>query len=84
MNVTECLKTRRYIRRYKPDHVDHSIIDSIVSSASYSLPWKNTQITRSTAIENLSFLSEIADRFTPDYNSNIIRQAPLLVAVTFF
>lgn len=83
MNVTECLKTRRYIRRYKPDHVDHSIIDSIVSSASYSLPWKNTQITRSTAIENLSFLSEIADRFTPDYNSNIIRQASLLIAVTF-
>ena len=83
MNVTECLKTRRSIRKYKPDPVDHSIIDSIVSSASYSLPWKNTQITRYTAIENSSLLSEIADKFTPDYNSNIIRQAPLLIAVTF-
>lgn len=83
MNVTECLKTRRSIRRYKPEHVDHSIIDSIVSSASYSPSWKNTQITRYTAIENSSLLSEIADKFTPDYNSNIIRQAPLLIAVTF-
>ena len=83
MNVTECLKTRRSIRKYKPDPVDHSIIDSIVSSASYSPSWKNTQITRYTAIENSSLLSEIADKFTPDYYSNIIRQAPLLIAVTF-
>lgn len=83
MNVTECLKTRRSIRKYKPDPVDHSIIDSIVSSASYSPSWKNTQITRYTAIENSSLLSEITDKFTPDYNSNIIRQAPLLIAVTF-
>ena len=82
MNVTECLKTRRSIRKYKPDPVDHSIIDSIVSSASYSPSWKNTQIARYTAIENSSLLSEIADKFTPDYNSNIIRQAPLLIAVT--
>ena len=83
MNVTECLKTRRSIRKYKLDPVDHSIIDSIFSSASYSPSWKNTQITRYTAIENSSLLSEIADKFTPDYNSNIIRQAPLLIAVTF-
>ena len=83
MNVTECLKTRRSIRKYKPDPVDHSIIDSIVSSASYSPSWKNTQIARYTAIENSSLLSEIADKFTPDYNSNIIRQAPLMIAVTF-
>ena len=83
MNVTECLKTRRSIRKYKPDTIDHSIIDSIVSSASYSPSWKNTQITRYMAIEDPSLLSEIADKFTPDYNSNIIRQAPLLIAVTF-
>ena len=83
MNVTECLKTRRSIRKYTAEPVDHSVIDSIVSLASYSPSWKNTQITRYTAIENSSLLSEIADKFTPDYNSNIIRQAPLLIAVTF-
>lgn len=83
MNVTECLKTRRSIRRYKADPVDHSVIDSIVSLASYSPSWKNTQITRYIAIEDLSLLTEIAERYTPDYNSNIIRQAPMLIAVTF-
>ena len=82
MNVTDCIRTRRSIRRYRPDPVDHSLIDHIVSAASYSPSWKNTQITRYTAIEDPSLLSEIADRFTPDYNSNIIRQAPVLMAVT--
>ena len=83
MNVTECIKTRRSIRRYKPEAVDHSLIDSIVSMASYSPSWKNTQITRYTAVEDPSLLNEIADKYTPDYNSKIIRQAPMLMAVTF-
>ena len=83
MNATECIKARRSIRRYKPDPVDHSLIDSIVSMASYSPSWKNTQITRYTAIEDSSLLNEIADKYTPDYNSKIIRQAPMLMAVTF-
>ena len=83
MNVTECIKNRRSIRRYKPEAVDHSLIDSIVSMASYSPSWKNTQITRYTAVEDPSLLNEIADKYTPDYNSKIIRQAPMLIAVTF-
>ena len=83
MNVTECLKTRRSIRKYKADKVDHSVIDSIVSLASYSPSWKNTQITRYIAIEDSSLLDEIADKYTPEYNSDIIRQAPMLIAVTF-
>ena len=83
MNVTECLKTRRSIRRYKKLSVDHSVIDSIVSLASYSPSWKNTQITRYIAIEDSSLLAEIADKYTPEYNSNIIRQVNVLMAVTF-
>lgn len=83
MNITECIKTRRSIRRYKAEPVDHSIIDSVVSSASYSPSWKNTQITRYIAIEDQAILSEIADKYTPDYNADIIRQAPVLIAVTF-
>lgn len=72
MNVSDCIKMRRSIRKYKPDHIDHSIIDSIISTASYSPSWKNTQITRYIAIEDPSILKKIADDYTPVYNSNII------------
>ena len=71
MNVNECIRSRRSIRKYQSRLVDHSIIDSIVSDASYSPSWKNTQITRYIAIEDLSILETIAEQFTPDYNSNI-------------
>lgn len=83
MNVTECIETRRSIRRYKPDPVSHDLIEAIVSEASYSPSWKNTQITRYTAIEDSSVLDEIAEKYTPDHNSDIIRQAPVLIAVSF-
>lgn len=78
MNVNECIRSRRSIRKYQSRLVDHSIIDSIVSDASYSPSWKNTQITRYIAIEDLSILETIAEQFTPDYNSNIIKQIPVL------
>lgn len=83
MNVTECIKRRRSIRKFKPDPIDHSIIDSIISTVSYSPSWKNTQITRYIAIEDPSLLEEIAGNYTPEFNSRIIRQAPVLMALTF-
>lgn len=83
MNVNECIKSRRSIRKYKPDAIDHSIIDSIVSTASFSPSWKNTQITRYTAIEDPSILSTIAEKHVPDYNAKIIRQIPMLIAVSY-
>lgn len=83
MNVIECIKNRRSIRKYKPDAIEHSIMDSIVLAASYSPSWKNTQTPRYIAIEDSSLLEIIADKFTPDFNANIIRQIPMLIAVTY-
>lgn len=83
MNTIECIKSRRSIRKYKPDPVEHSLIESIISAASFSPSWKNTQITRYIAIEDSSLLGKIADAYTPPYNSDIIRQVPVLIAVTF-
>lgn len=83
MNTIECIKCRRSIRKYKSDPIDHSTIDSIVSAASFSPSWKNTQITRYIAIEDSSILGKITDQFTNEHNRDIIRQAPLLIAVTF-
>ena len=83
MNATECMKGRRSIRKYKKGCIDHSLLESIISTASYSPSWKNTQITRYIAIEDTSILNKIADEFTPDYNSNIITQVSTLIWKTF-
>lgn len=83
MNTNECIKTRRSIRKYKPDAIDHSLLESLISTASYSPSWKNTQITRYIAIEDPDILNSIVNDYTPDFNSNIIKQVPMLIAVTF-
>lgn len=83
MNTLECIKTRRSIRKFKPDSIDHSLLESLISAASYSPSWKNSQITRYIAIEDSSILSSIINDYTQEHNSNIIRQAPMLIAVTF-
>ena len=51
MNTVDCIKSRRSIRRFKPDSVKHSLIEEIVSAASFSPSWKNTQITRYIGID---------------------------------
>ncbi len=83
MNTTECIRGRRSIRRYKSKPIDHSVLEAIISDSSFSPSWKNTQITRYIVVEDTSLISKIANEFTPEYNANIIRQAPVLVAVTF-
>ena len=83
MNATECIKGRRSIRKYKNEKIDREILESVASTASFSPSWKNTQITRYIAIEDTSIIQKIADDFTPEFNSNIIRQVPALIAVTF-
>ena len=83
MNTTECIRTRRSIRKFKPDPIDHFLLESIISTASYSPSWKNSQIVRYIAIEDSSILNSIINNYTPDFNSNIIRQAPMLIAVSF-
>ena len=83
MNTTECIRTRRSIRKFKPDPIDHFLLESIISTASYSPSWKNSQIVRYIAIEDSSILNSIMNNYTPDFNSNIIRQAPMLIAMTF-
>lgn len=83
MNATECIKGRRSIRKFKNEKIYHSILESIISTSSFTPSWKNTQITRYIAIEDTSIIQKIANDFTPEFNANIVRQVSTLIAVTF-
>ena len=83
MDAITCIKTRRSVRKFKNEEISKDIIEDLVLTASYAPSWKNTQITRYIAIDDSSILKKIADDCTPVYNSNIIQQSPMLIAVTF-
>lgn len=83
MTAKECILGRRSIRKYKPDPVDHALLESIVEAASYSPSWKHTQIVRYIAVEGEA-KNKIGREFTTAFpgNGKIIENAPLLIAVT--
>ena len=82
MNTIDAIKTRRSIRRFKETAVPHSLLEQIVSAASFAPSWKNSQVTRYIAIEDCNLKKAIADTCCSEHNACIIKPAPLLVATT--
>ena len=83
MNAVECLKGRRSVRKFTQQPVSHDLLEQIVETASYAPSWKHTQITRYVAVEG-ALKDRIAEEVTDAYpnNGNIIKGAPMLIAVT--
>lgn len=84
MTANECIKGRRSIRQFTDKPIEREVLADIVESASYAPSWKNTQIVRYIAVEG-ALKDKIACECTSAYakNGEIIRNAPLLIAVTF-
>ena len=83
MNAKECIEGRRSIRKFKADAVDPKIIEDIVKTASYAPSWKHTQITRYIAVTG-ELKEKIGDCTSAyPHNGEIIKQAPVLIAVTY-
>lgn len=83
MTAKECILGRRSIRKFKPDAIDHELLKQIIETASYAPSWKHTQITRYIAVEG-ALKDRIADEGTDMFpnNGKIIKNAPMLIAVT--
>lgn len=83
MTAKDCIIGRRSIRKFKPDAIDHSVLEELVATASYAPSWKHTQITRYIAVEG-SLKDQIAKEACDAYphNGDIINSAPVLMVVS--
>lgn len=83
MTAKECIKGRRSIRKFTEQPIDHSLLEGIIETASYSPSWKNTQIVRYIAVEG-ELKDKIADECSSSFPNNgaIIKGAPMLIVVT--
>ena len=82
METKDCILTRRSVRKFTDRKVEHRLVEQIISLAAYAPSWKNTQISRSIAIEDPKVLEEICRTYAP-FNARIIGNCPLLIAQTF-
>lgn len=83
MTAKDCIIGRRSIRKFKPNAIDHSVLEELVATASYAPSWKHTQITRYIAVEG-SLKDQIAKEACDAYphNGDIIHSAPVLMVVS--
>ena len=82
MTAKECITGRRSIRRFTDRPVSHGLLSRIVETASFAPSWKNTQITRSIAVEGeaKAALAKCTSLFPG--NGAIMESAPVVIAVT--
>ena len=75
--------SRRSIRQFTDQPIDHDVLAEIIETASFSPSWKNTQIVRYIAIEG-DLKAKIAKECTDMFpgNGKIMDAAPILIAVT--
>lgn len=84
MDTKQCILTRRSIREFTADPIDHSMLREIIEQAAFAPSWKNTQISRYIIIESPVVRKQISEKFTSSpKNADIILNAPVLIAQTF-
>ncbi len=88
MDILELIKTRRSIRKYKPDPVDEKDLETVLEAAHWAPSWANTQCWRYIVVRDADIKEQIAGTlqkvpFDDDWLENpatrAIFQAPLLI-----
>lgn len=84
MDVIECIKTRRSIRKFKDETVSAEKLAEIVNIAAYAPSWKNSQTTRYIAIFDKTLKDRLANECMMgfEYNIGTASGAPAMVVVT--
>jgi len=61
MDVLEAIKTRRSIRRHKPDPVDDKTLEAVLEAARWAPSWSNTQCWRFIVVRDSSIKIKLAN-----------------------
>lgn len=69
MEIKECIKGRRSVRKYTFEKIERSVIEEIVKSAQYAPSWKNTQSARYYAAISPEAIEAINGSL-PDFNAD--------------
>ena len=81
MELKECMKARRSIRKFQAKSVSKEIIEKLVEMAIYAPSWKNSQVTRYYAVTNKDIIAKIVGGM-PEYNVTATSTAPVLIIST--
>ena len=82
METLVAIKTRRSVRRFKPDPVDDKLLLQVLEAARWSPSWANTQCWRFIVVRNDGIKEQLAGVLsTNNPATNAIRSAPIVIVV---
>ncbi|MBE5947033.1 MAG: nitroreductase [Lachnospiraceae bacterium] len=61
MNVIECIKTRRSVRRFSDELISKELFEEIIDLARMAPTWKNTQTLRYMLIQDKEIINKICE-----------------------
>ena len=80
MEVLEAIKTRRSIRRYRPDPVDERTLELVLEAARWAPSWANSQCCRFIVVRDDSIKAELAATLLGDNPADVaIATAPIVI-----
>ena len=80
MDVLEAIKSRRSIRKYKPDPIDDTLLIKVLDAARLAPSWANTQCWRFVVVKDKDTRNKLADTLTPTNSAmDAIRNAPIAI-----
>ena len=80
MEVFECIKTRRSVRRFEDRPVERETIQKIVDAAIWAPSWKNSQTGRYYCIMDEKNVEQFRRECLPEMNAGKCENAVLLVS----
>ena len=85
MDVSQTIRTRRSIRKYKQEAVAHELIEEIVADAAYAPSWKNTQIARYLLVEDRAAIDKMAEEMVLGFkfNEKTLKSCAALMVLTY-
>lgn len=90
MDLFEAIKSRRSIRRYKPDPVDDEKIEAILDAGRWAPSWGNSQCWRFVVVRDAAVKAKIADTLkkiklpdkeVPNPASGAMNNVPVIIVV---
>lgn len=82
MDTLKCIETRRSIRKFMDKEVSKETVTKLVEYAKCSPSWKNVQPARYTAIYNRDVINKITEKNMPSFNTAILKNAPVTIALS--
>jgi nitroreductase len=82
VDTLEAIKTRRSIRRYKPDPVEDGKLAQVMEAARWSPSWANTQTWRFIIVKTDVIKQELAGALSMNNPAtNAIKTAPIVIVI---